>query len=171
MIVQTIIAEAENHVAPNLQQEIGKQRPFDAPEQEAYLNAQRTAAVLGAQFERLFRAHGLSDATYNVLRILRGGGDEGWLCHEIAQRLVAPRPDVTRLLDRLERQGLIRRRRGSIDRREVRVTLKPAALRLLGELDGPVLDLHRRQLGRMSRGDLGTLNRLLVLARQPQTDP
>ena len=79
---------------------------FDTPEQEAYLGIVRTYSILITPFERLFKHHGLSQGTYNALRILRGAGESGRMCHEIGKHLVAQVPDVTRLIDRLEEMGL-----------------------------------------------------------------
>ncbi|CAG0988526.1 hypothetical protein PHYC_02159 [Phycisphaerales bacterium] len=149
-----------------LAREIKKARPFDSPEQEAHLNLLRTAAQLGAAFETLLQPHGLSGPTYNVLRILRGAGDAGRACHEIAEHMVARGPDVTRLVDRLESRGLARRARTHTDRRVVITTISPAGLQILESLDQPILDLHKAQLGHLSRRELATLNDLLAKARR-----
>ena len=53
----------------------------------------------------LMRGHDLSLPQYNVLRILRGAGDAGLRCSEVGARLLVHDPDVTRLLDRLEKGG------------------------------------------------------------------
>lgn len=165
---------AAGQAPPALQHEIGKRRPFDHPEQEAHLNLVRTESVLRADFDRLFDAHGLSGSAYNILRILRGsrlaGDPHGQPCHAIGERMVVRVPDVTRLVDRLEQRGLVERRRCSVDRRVVYVVITRAGLELLKALDEPVLELHRRQLGHLSRHDLRELNRLLVLARA-RVDP
>jgi DNA-binding MarR family transcriptional regulator len=130
----------------------------------------RTASLLSGPFERLFKKHGLSGATYNALRILRGSGDEGRRCSEVGEHLVAAVPDVTRLVDRLEEAGLAKRSRGGDDRRVVTVRITPAGLALLKKLDGPVLELHTAQLGHMNRKDLETLSQLLCVARERATD-
>lgn len=148
-----------------LGREIGKKRPFDAPEQEAMLNLLRTADRLQIEFVRLFREHGLSSPQYNVLRILRGEGGDGLPCLEIASRMVTAVPDITRLVDRLESSKLAKRVRSTEDRRVVRVRITPAGQRLLEKLDGPVLDLHRRLLDHMTRAELSELSRLLEKAR------
>lgn len=150
-----------------LAHEINKKRPFDCPEEEAYLNVLRTAAHLEADFTRLFRQHGLSESTYNVLRILRGAGPEGRKATEIACDMVVRVPDVTRLVDRLVEQGLVERRRCPEDRRVVHVTLTARGRALLGRLDAPVAGTHRAQLGHLTRAELNELNRLLVKSRQP----
>jgi len=148
-----------------LAREIGKKRPFEVPEQEALLNLVRTASVLQGPFEVLLRERGLSGAGYNILRILRGAGDEGRACHEIGCQMVARVPDVTRLVDRLEAAGLVERRRSAADRRVVMVAITGPGLELLGSLDEPMTRLHREGLGHLSASELEELNRLLVRAR------
>lgn len=152
-----------------LQQELGKRRPFDVPEQEAYLNLVRTHGHLSAAFDRLFEAHGLSPSGFNILRILRGareaGIEHGRACHEVGEQMVARVPDVTRLVDRLEKAGLVARHRCTKDRRVVYVAITEAGLELLARLDGPTVALHRAQLGHMTPAELAELSRLLVLAR------
>jgi len=154
-----------------LARELHKRGPFKSPAQEAFLNVLRTASLLAAEFERLFKRHGLSLATYNALRILRGAGEGGRRCTEIGEHLVAQVPDVTRLIDRLEGAGLARRARGSgEDRRVVTVRITPAGLALLKTLDGPVMRVHQRQMGHMAKGDLEALSRLLCDAREGAED-
>lgn len=148
-----------------LQHEIGKRDPFTTPEHEAALNIARSASVLEADFTRLFKRHDLSHATYNTLRILRGHHPAGVRTQTIGEQLIAHVPDVTRLVDRLVRDGLARRASDPHDRRVVLVHITPAGLRVLAKLDKPVMDLHARQLGHMKRADLEKLSELLVLAR------
>ncbi len=159
---------------PTLRDEIGKKRPFELPEQEAYLNLVRTTAVLQPFAAALCREHGLTDATFNVLRILRGatlGEPAGRRsCSEIGRHLVAQVPDVTRLVDRLIEQGLVERERSPDDRRVVHVRITKKGLDLLARMDKAVLDMHERQLGHMTRADLAELNRLLVKARAPHQE-
>lgn len=151
-----------------LAQEVAKREPFELPEQEAMLNIVRTAGALNADFDRLFRAHGLTDAQYNVLRILRGVGRR-MPSLAITERTVTRVPDITRLVDRLEAAGLVERQRCEEDRRIVYVAITREGLRKLAELDRPVAELHRSQLEHMSRAELRTLSRLLVKARQRST--
>lgn len=153
-----------------LQEELKKRRPFDCPEQEAALNLARTQDYLLQPFARLFAGHGISPPQYNVLRILRGAGGDGLPCQEIAGRMVTRMPDITRLVDRLEGAGLVERRRTREDRRVVLVSIRQRGRDLLGRLDEPVLELHRRTLGHLSRAELQELNRLLVKARRGGED-
>jgi DNA-binding MarR family transcriptional regulator len=151
----------------NLQSEIRKENPFAMPEQEAYLSIVRTATLLSGEFERLFKRYGLSEAAYNALRILRGRGEAGSTCNDLKADLVAQVPDVTRLVDRLERSGLAERCRCQADRRVIYVKITRKGLDLLAKIDRPLLELHRKQLSHMGEKRLRELNRLLVRARHP----
>jgi DNA-binding MarR family transcriptional regulator len=145
--------------------EIGKRKPFDLPEQEAYLNLLRTVSVLSADAERLLKESGLSEATYNILRILRGSGEAGRACGEIGRDMITRVPDVTRLVDRLEEQGLVTRARIAEDRRVVKVQITRAGLDLLARLDEPLRQFHKKQFTALTRAELSEINRLLVKAR------
>ncbi len=152
-------------MAGKLQHEIRQTKPFQTLEEEAYLNLERTADVLARMEVKTLKAEGLSGAQYNVLRILRGAGPAGLACGEIAARMVTRDPDITRLLDRLERRGLAQRVRDERDRRVVTVRISGGGLRILKKLDGPVLEAHRRQLGHMKQPELRRLIALLEKAR------
>ena len=150
----------------SLGREIKKSKPFDSVEQEAMLNLARTWDVLGGEIAlEVFKPAGLSPAQYNVLRILRGAGAE-LACGEIASRMIAREPDMTRLLDRLEKRDLVSRCRQQADRRVVAVRVTDAGLRLLAELDPKLTEAHRRQLSHMSKDELKQLIALLEKARE-----
>ncbi len=152
-----------------LQQEIKQTRPFASPAAEAYLNLARTFGLLSCSMERFFKSYGLSSAGYNVLRILRGSkmdGDAKLPTLEVAQRLVSPVPDVTRLIDRLVRDGMVTRHRGDEDRRVVYVAINAKGQSLLKKIDKPVLEHHKEHLGRLGRADLKKLTRLLEKVRR-----
>ena len=114
-------------------------------EQQVFVSILRTADVLGQEAEQLVRARGLTSAQYNVLRILRGAEPQGCACREIGERMISHDPDMTRLLDRLEKRSLIRRERQTDDRRVVKTRITPGGLELLKSLDRPVRNLHKRQ--------------------------
>jgi DNA-binding MarR family transcriptional regulator len=155
-------------MSPSLQQEIYKRQPFDSPAQEAFLNVMRTQAQLAADLDGVLKPLGLSAATYNVLRILRGAGESGRMCHEIGEHMVTRVPDVTRLVDRLEKSGHVSRERSSRDRRVVHVRITPQGQTITAGLDAPVMDLHQRQLGHIPQDELARLSELLVKARHPE---
>lgn len=152
-------------MTPDLRAELRQRRPFVSPEQEVFLQVERTATVLADGFERMLKPHGITGAQYNVLRILRGAGPDGLCRNEIRDRMVARMPDVTRLLDRMEAAGLIVRERDSEDRRQVTTRLTATGRRLVDRLDAPAAEEHRRTLGHLSRTQLETLKDLLTHAR------
>lgn len=148
-----------------LQQEIKKRNAFESAEQEALLNLVRTSDRFQTNMARLFRKYGLTPSQYNVLRILRGEG-KPLPCLEIADRLIAAVPGITGLLDRLEAAGLIGRERSREDRRVVFAAITPEGLELLGRLDAPLDNEHKRLIGHLTRAELTELIRLLEKARE-----
>lgn len=146
--------------------EIKQSKPFASLAEEAFLNVQRTAESLTRAMAELFKAHGITGTQYNVLRILRGSGPGGLPCSEIGERMVTRDPDVTRLLDRLERQGLVTRARSEADRRVVNTVVTEQGLALLESLETPVVELHERLMGHMSREALTGLIEGLQAARE-----
>jgi DNA-binding MarR family transcriptional regulator len=150
-----------------LRQELRMTRQFSSPEEELNLNLQRTVGLLSRPMLQFLKTHGLSPAQYNILRILRGQPDGSLPCRQIGLRMVTREPDVTRLLDRLEKDGLVTRLRSDADRRVVRISITAAGQSLLTGLDEPMRAIHKESLGHLTRADIRELNRLLVKARQP----
>jgi DNA-binding MarR family transcriptional regulator len=136
-------------------------------EEAAFLDLLRTADILTRGADWVLKAENLSQTQYNVLRILRGSPD-GLTCGEIASRMITRDPDVTRLLDRMEKRGLISRSRESRDRRLVLARITPEGLKVVNRLDEPVSKIHHKQLGHMGKGQLEALAQLLVAARSGQ---
>lgn len=155
-------------MAKKLQAEIKQKAPFTSIEQEVYLNLLKTGDAVSQPVEKLLRASGLSGTQYNVLRILRGAGREGLACGETAERMVTHDPDVTRLLDRLEKRKLIARSRDTRDRRVVTTRITPVGLRLLASLDKPMTELGRSLFNHMAKQDLKKLSSLLDKVRSPE---
>src|ERR1017187_10582158 len=149
-----------------LKDEIKQGKPFESLEAEVFLNLVRTTDALARGGEEILKLVGLSPNQYNVLRILRGAGEQGLCCREVAERMVTRDPDITRLVDRLERRGLLTRSRDSKDRRIITVRISAAGRRILKDLDTPVAKHHRKQLSHMGQGDLRRLAELLVAARE-----
>jgi len=136
-------------------------RPFSSPETAAYLALMRVASRFEQEMSDLLKPHGITPTQYNVLRILRGADPEGLACGAVLDRLVTRDPDITRLLDRLERLKLVTRHRDEQDRRVVVSRITSTGLQLLTTLDAPVNDLHRSQLAHLGQEDLAELKRLL----------
>jgi DNA-binding MarR family transcriptional regulator len=133
-------------------------------EEAAFLDLLRTTDMLSRGLVTILKPEDLSSTQYNVLRILRGA-PEGLPCGEIAKRMITRDPDITRLLDRLEKRGLISRSREARDRRTVMARITGAGLKLLARLDEPVQEAHRKQLGHLGRQRLRLLTGLLREAR------
>jgi DNA-binding MarR family transcriptional regulator len=150
----------------DLAAELGKRNPFDNLAVEAVLNIARTSAVLTGEAEHLLKEHGITGPQYNALRILRGEG-QPMQVYQIAERMVTPQSDITRLVDRLEKSGLVTRERCGDDRRVVWVTLTAAGKSIVKKLDRPLVELHDRQFQHLSQRDLKTLNELLFRVRHP----
>jgi DNA-binding MarR family transcriptional regulator len=142
-------------------------KPKPCLEETVFLDLLRTSDVLSRRIDYVLKDADLSSNQYNVLRILRGS-PEGLACGEIGSRMITRDPDITRLLDRLEKRALISRCRESKDRRTVLTRITPAGVKLLAELDEPVQQAHRGQLGHMGRERLKALSELLRVSQNPE---
>jgi DNA-binding MarR family transcriptional regulator len=140
------------------------------PQESLFLELVRTADLLTRAPAQLLKTEDLSAAQYNILRILRGA-PEGLLCGEIASRMVTRDPDITRLLDRMERRGLISRCRQDIDRRRIMVRLADPGRAILSRLNEPILQIHRQQLGHLAPARVKELTGLLEECRQHAAEP
>ena len=147
-------------------EEIKQTKPFTSRQQEATLNVLRTADALKRGMDLLLKRHGISSAQYNVLRILRGAGEKGLHCSGIAERLITAEPDVTRLLTRMEKLGLLNRRRDGHDRRVVTTTATPQGLRLLDEVERPLQKLQKQQFALLSDDEIEALIGGLEMVRE-----
>ncbi|MEO6966030.1 MAG: MarR family transcriptional regulator, partial [Acidobacteriaceae bacterium] len=111
------------------------------------------------------KPYGITETQYNSLRILRGAGKDGLTCAEVGERLISQDPDITRLMGRLERQGLVRRERGVKDRRVVVTKITSAGLQRLKELDPVVTNTVDALLAHLSKNELKNMIDLLARAR------
>jgi len=143
--------------------------PAVSLENRVFVALLQSADSLGQEAEQLLKAAGLTGAQYNVLRILRGAEPEGLPCRGIGDRMISHDPDMTRLLDRLEKRSLVTRVRQTDDRRVIKTRITPQALSLLKTLDQPVRELHKRQFRHMSVARLKLLFDLLeeIRVRKP----
>jgi MarR family transcriptional regulator, organic hydroperoxide resistance regulator len=137
------------------------QRASLPSEDRAFIALQKAADKLALQAEQLLKSNGLTGAQYNVLRILRGAQPDGLPCSSISERMISHDPDMTRLLDRMEKRNLISRQRQSDDRRVVKTRITSVGLELLKKLDAPVRELHKRQFAHMGAARVKILAVLL----------
>ena len=156
VVITIIFAVSDEH-------EARRRRP--QLEETAFIELIRTVDLLSRRPAQVIKGADLSATQYNVLRILRGAPD-GLSCGEIGNRMITRDPDITRLLDRLEKRALIARARDAVDRRTVITTITPAGLELLAKLDEPVQSTHREQLGHLDEKRLNQLRELLAQCRQ-----
>jgi len=130
--------------------ELKQQKPFASPEQEILLGLRMAAARVVEPWERFLKATAqLTPNQYNVLRILRGSHPVRLACSDIAERMIERDPDVTRLVDRLETRGLVKRTRSRQDRRVVEVGITDKGLTAVRGLDVHVKRLPKALLGHL----------------------
>lgn len=152
----------------SIQQEIQQTRPFHSRSQEAVIALLRTASIVSRRFSRIVEPHGLSLAQFNVLRILRGAGDEGLPTLAIRDRMVDEGSTVTRLLDKLEQAGLVTRDRSRPDRRQVLCRITPAGEALLERIDPDVNAANDAAMAMLDDAEVGQLLELLASLRTGQ---
>ena len=148
-----------------LQRELQQQRPFRSRGQESVIGLLHTADLLRRHLSRVVEPHGITLQQYNVLRILRGSGDDGLPTLSIAERMIEQTPGVTRLLDRLEAKGLVSRCRGENDRRQVLCRLTAAGRTLLAQLDPDMDEADESGVAMLRPEDKQKLLELLATIR------
>jgi DNA-binding MarR family transcriptional regulator len=153
-------------VSGRIQIEIQQKKPIKQLEEEAYLNVVRTADLLNQRLDDVLKPHDLTETQYNVLRILRGSGDDGLSCKDIGARMVTRDPDITRLLNRLEKRQLITRDRATTDRRYLTIRITENGLSVLAALDQPIHDMHRETLNHLGGERLSALIEVLEMVRE-----
>lgn len=144
----------------SLAKALKQNRPFVSLEQEAYLSILRTASELSYAVEQFFRPFDITPSQYNVLRILRGAGPGGLCRNEISERMVTATPDMSRLLDRMEKAGWVTRERAEDDRRQVSTYIKKSGMELLETLEEPIRDFLTRLFDGAKASDLKTVLKL-----------
>lgn len=149
----------------SLQRDLKQSKPFDSLEEEVFLNLQKTAETLIGGLAEALKPFDLTATQYNVLRILRGAGNDGIPCREVSERMVNRDPDVTRLLDRLEARGLVARTRLVSDRRVVMARIADAGQRLLVRADPAVSAFLRTAMSRIEPSGMRLLNESLEALR------
>ena len=127
-----------------IQRKLQQKRPFSSDSQEAILGIHLAAEKLRQQMNSALRNWDITHQQYNILRILRGAGDDGLPIMKIADRMVEKAPGLTRLVDRMEKQKRVKRRHSQEDRRRVLVTITPIGLQLLDDMQETIDDYDRK---------------------------
>jgi len=153
----------------NLAEEIGRNRPFDSLEQELFLNLIRTSEWLQGEFAKVFKAHGITQPQFNVLKILEVEDEYGIPIRKIARRMTTMSSDVTRLVDRLEAAGMVERFRSENDRRVIFVRITEKGKDTVDSLAQPLVEAHKATKGRLEGRKLELLNKLLFELRHSRS--
>jgi DNA-binding MarR family transcriptional regulator len=148
---------------PNrIAQELKQKKPFSSAEEEILLGLQIAAARVAEPWAKYLKsAADLTSNQYNVLRILRGAHPDRLACSDIAERMIDRDPDITRLIDRLEKRGMVKRTRIPRDRRVIEVAITSKGLAVVRDLDVQTRRMPRVLLGHLGPAKLRELGRLL----------
>jgi DNA-binding MarR family transcriptional regulator len=154
-----------------LKAKIKQRTDFESPAGEAILNLMVAADTVRGEMDRFFAAYEITTAQYNVLRILRGAGCDGHPRCEIAVRMVERAPDITRLVDRLEKQKLVTRDRSDEDRRQSVTSITQKGLDLLDRIDPEMSEFMGQTAQKLSMAEWIALTSLCekIYAEQNQT--
>jgi DNA-binding MarR family transcriptional regulator len=142
---------------------------FADPMQEALLSLMVAANTVNDLMDELCEIHSITRPQYNVLRILRGIHPRGHARCEIARRMVDRAPDVTRLVDRLQARGLVKRSRGSDDQRQAVTIITAKGLKLLARMQPEIDAMMGARLGRLNENDCRELSRLCGMILEPDS--
>lgn len=133
---------------------------FEGPFQEAILNVWVTGSFLRGIYEEVFQGEDLTLTQYNVLRILNGAHPEGYSRAELTRRMLDRAPDLTRLIDRLVRRGLVQRTRSETDGRQSIARITPRGRQLLAVMHPRVRAMEKSLVERLSETEARELSRL-----------
>ena len=156
--------------ASAVQSEIRQNKPFRSTAQEATIALLRTASVVNRTLARVVEPSGLSLAQYNALRIIRGAGTGGIPTLSIRERMIEEGTTITRLLDKLEEAGLIRRERSYPDRRQVLCFVTDTGRALLDTLDPQVDSADEAVVSTLSDAQLDRFIELLDVVRKANAE-
>lgn len=157
--------DGDTDVSLSIQEEIAQSRPFHSQRAEVAVSILRTAALIERFFAQVVARSGITIQQYNVLRILRGAGEEGLPTLVIRDRMIHEAPGITRLLDKLEQAGLARRERTSSDRRQVFCYITDKGAAVLDDLTLEMKAADDVAVGLLSEAEQNELLRLLEKVR------
>jgi DNA-binding MarR family transcriptional regulator len=153
-------------MSSRLQAEIKQSKPFATLKHEAILGLMRTAAIVAHTTDEMLRPFGITGTQFNVLRILRGAGQQGLCGREIGERMITRVPDVPRLLDRLEKAELISRERDPNDRRHVTARITAKGLELIDQVGTLASNPIEERFSRVPQEQLQILIEAMDLIRE-----
>lgn len=151
-----------------MQQRLQQMR-FRTPTHEAILAVLLASARLREQAEAVAAEAGITGQQYNVLRILRGAHPAGLPRCDIGKRTIERAPDLTRIVDRLARAGLVERVRSEEDARLSVARITRKGLMVLERVDPRIEALHRAVAARIGERDARALTRICERLIEAQT--
>jgi len=137
-----------------------KQERFESAAQEALLNLLVVADFLHEKLDRVCAKHGITHGQYNVLRILRGVYPNGHPRCEISARLLERAPDVTRLVDRLEKEEFVQRDRSTEDRRLSITRITKKGIKLIDKMTPEIEEMSKSFSSKLSKQEMKTLSEI-----------
>ncbi|NNE55649.1 MAG: MarR family transcriptional regulator [Flavobacteriales bacterium] len=137
-----------------------KQTRFESEAQKALINIIYTSKWLNQRLYSTFKAHGLTNEQYNVLRILRGQKGNAISVNEVSSRMIDKMSNTSRLVDKLLLKGLVDRRQNKTDRRAVDLVITKAGMTLLEQID-PQVKTSQECMNVLTNEEAATMNRLL----------
>lgn len=149
-----------------LQAELKQSIPFKSPATEALLSILRTAAMIEHRLGETLKPFGITGPQHNVLRILRGAGNQGLCGREIGERMISRVPDVPRMLERMESMKLISRERDPEDRRHVTARITQKGLDLLGKVEPAMDQTERDRLSQLEGSQIRSIIEGLAAVRE-----
>ncbi|MFN8393263.1 MAG: MarR family transcriptional regulator [Bacteroidia bacterium] len=140
-----------------------KTRQFRNQRQKLLLNILYTQGWLMSRQLEVLQRHEITSQQYNILRILRGQHPQPCNVALLKERMLDKQSDVSRLVDRLVKKGLIERTVSPHDRRNLNILISESGLELLSVMQ-PEVDASTDNLG-ISEEDAKTVNDLLDAMR------
>jgi DNA-binding MarR family transcriptional regulator len=137
-----------------------KQQKFSSVEQEGLLNLFIASNYLHSKLDAICCGFKITLAQFNVLRILKGAHPEGYPRGEIIRRMVEPAPDVTRLIDRLVKEGLVERYESKQDRRLSLARITKKGINLLTKINPEVDKFISDYSSSLNKSEKETLSNL-----------
>jgi DNA-binding MarR family transcriptional regulator len=137
--------------------------------QKILINLFYTYNVISGRLQNLLRKENLTMQQFNILRILRGQHPEPVSNTAVKERMLDRNSDVTRIIDRMIRDGLVKRSNCESDRRRVDITITEEGLSALARIDEHTDDMDRLGHG-LSEGEAQIFNEMLDKLRSGMSD-
>jgi len=137
-----------------------KSDTFDGTFHEAILNIWVTSSFVRGLYEDVFEGADLTLTQYNVLRILNGAFPEGYCRADLTHRMLDRAPDLTRLIDRLVKRGLVQRLKSEKDGRQSVARITPRGKHLLSLMHPKVRAVEKAFSRRLTEHEALEMSRL-----------